>query len=138
MGGVKKGYRLRLSSPARWLRVAAFVLCGAALVGGIAYAGEALVWKVVGAVGVLFSILAVRAVVGAVVVVTPDALVVQPVWPARRRIRWYRIDHAEVIPGAWTILVELNSGDRFELPCVEDIDELYRAMEHHRTALDSA
>ncbi|MDZ7731981.1 MAG: hypothetical protein U5R31_01710 [Acidimicrobiia bacterium] len=135
---MKKGYRLRFSPLARWSRVALFVLCGAVLLSGILYAGEALIWQLLGGVGVVASVLAIRAVLGNVVVVTPEALVIQRTWPARRRIKWYRIDHAEVIPGYWTILVELNSGERFELPCVEHIDDLYHAMEHYRTALDSA
>jgi hypothetical protein len=38
----------------------------------------------------------------------------------------------------WVLVIELVSGDRFELPCVEHLDDLYRHLEHYRKALDTA
>ena len=138
MGGVTHGYRLRMSPLARWFRVALFVVCGFVLLSGIIYAREGLFWQVLGAVGVVGSVLAIRIVLGPAVVVTPDELIVQRNWPIKRRMKWYRIDHAEVIPGMWVLVVELISGERFELPCVEHLDDLYANLEHYRKALDSA
>jgi hypothetical protein len=138
MGGVKHGYRLRMSPLARWFRVSLFAVCGLILLSGIAFAGEGLFWQVLGAVGVVGSVFAIRIVLGPAVVVTPDELVVQRNWPVKRRIKWYRIDHAEVIPGMWVLVIELISGERFELPCVEHLDDLYANLEHYRKALDSA
>lgn len=135
---VKRGYRLRMSPIARWSRVALFTVCGLILLSGIFVTVEGLFWKVVSALGVVASVLAIRIVLGPAVVVTPDELIVQRNWPLRRHIKWYRIDHAEVIPGVWVLLVELISGERFELPAVEHLDDLYADLEHYRKALDSA
>jgi len=138
MEQVKHGYRLRMSPLARGLRVALFVVCGAILLSGIFYAEEGLFWQALGVVGVVGSLLAIRLVLGPVVVVTPDELVLQRNWPMKRRIKWYRIDHAEVIPGMWALVIELASGARSELPCVEHLDDLSADLEHYRKALDSA
>jgi hypothetical protein len=138
MGTVKHGYRLRMSPLARWLRVALFVVCGLVLLSGIVYAGEGLFWQILGAIGVVGAALAIRIVLGPAIVVTPTELIVQRNWPLKRRIRWYRIDHAEVIPGMWVLVIELISGERFELPAVEKLDDLYAHLEHYRKALDSA
>lgn len=138
MDKVKYGYRLRMSPLARWSRVALFVVCALILASGIAFAGEALLWQILGALGIVAAVLAIRVVLGPVVVITPDELIVQRNWPLKRRMRWYRIDHAEVIPGMWVLVIELVSGERFELPCVEHLDELYEHLEHYRKALDSA
>jgi hypothetical protein len=135
---VKHGYRLRMSPLARWLRVALFVVCGLILLSGVLYAGEGLLWQALGLVGVVGSVFAVRIVLGPAVVVTPDELIVQRNWPVKRRIKWYRVEHAEVIPGMWVLVIELISGERFELPCVEHLDDLYANLEHYRKALDSA
>lgn len=138
MVGVKRGYRLRMSPIARWSRVVVFVVCGLVLLSGIFYADEGVFWQALGVVGVVGAVLAIRLVLGPAIVVTPDELVVQRNWPLKRRIKWYRIDHAEVIPGMWVLVVELISGERFELPAVEHLDELYADLEHYRKALDSA
>jgi hypothetical protein len=127
-----------MSPLARWLRVGVFVLCAAVLASGIAYAGEGWFWKALGVIGIVGAGLAIRIVVGPVVYVTPTELVIARNWPLKKRIKWYRVDHAEVIPGMWIIVLELISGERFELPCVERIDDLYRHLEHYRKALDSA
>jgi hypothetical protein len=39
--------------------------------------------------------------------------------------------------GSGTLEIELNSGERLALPCVENLDDLYHRMEHHRQALDA-
>lgn len=93
-------------------------------------------WTSAAVGGLVAAVVGIRTLWGAVVVVTPEELVVQPSWPLKRRIRWYRIEHVEVVPGLWTLLVELISGDRVELPCVERFEELYRLVEQRRRALD--
>jgi hypothetical protein len=127
-----------MSPITRALRVLVFTVCGLVLLAEASWSAVGWVWRLISAIGVVAAVLAVRIVLGPAIVVTPDALVIQRTWPAKRRIPWYRIDHAEVMPGFWTILVELIDGERLELPCVEHIDDLYANLEHYRTALDSA
>ena len=74
----------------------------------------------------------VAAVANLFVGMTESALVVQPYWPQRRRIPWYRIDQVEVVAESWSLVVELNSGERLALPCVEHVDDLYERVVHHR------
>jgi hypothetical protein len=135
---MKRGYRLRMAPLTRALRVAVFVVCGLILASGAVFGVEAWYWRLLSGIGAVSAVLAMRVVLGSIVVVTERDLVLQWTWPLRRRIPWYRVDHAEVMPGAWTILVELIDGERFELPCVEDIDGLYHDLEQRRKALDSA
>src|SRR5262245_32421421 len=127
-----------MSPITRSLRVLVFTFCGLILLVEASLSAVGWFWRAISAVGVLAAMLAVRIVLGPAVVVTSNALIIQRTWPAKRRIPWYRIDHAEVMPGFWTILVELIDGERLELPCVEHIDDLYENLEHYRTALDSA
>ena len=42
-----------------------------------------------------------------------------------------------MIPGFWNLEIELNSGERVELPPVQNLNELYEEIERHRTALDA-
>ena len=69
--------------------------------------------------------------------VRPRGLRLQRNWPFRRDIPWYRILQIDVIPGFWNLEIELNSGERLALPCVEHLNDLYHRMEHHRQALDA-
>jgi hypothetical protein len=87
--------------------------------------------------GLLSSLAVLRVIVGAVVVVRDDGLRIQKVWPLRRDIPWYRILAVDVVPGFWHLEIELNSGERLELPPVADLEALYRDIERHRTALDA-
>lgn len=100
-------------------------------------ASPSVIWTVVSVVGIAIALMGLRAVLGRAVLVESDALVVQPYWPKRRRVLWYRIDQVEVVPESWSLVVELNSGERIALPCVEQVDDLYERVEHHRKALDS-
>ena len=56
-------------------------------------------WRFVTLVGLITSILAIRTVVGAVLIVSDKGLRVQKAWPKRRDISWYRILATDVIPG---------------------------------------
>jgi len=137
MGLVRsKGYRLRMSPLARSLRVGLFVVLALLFVPGI-IAGIDLWWRVVSAAGLIASVLALRTLLGPVVVVRQKGLRIQRNWPLRRDVTWYRILTIDVIPGFWNLEVELNSGERLSLPCVEDLDDLYQRMETHRQALDA-
>lgn len=138
MGGVKRsGYRLRMSIVRR--AILTVVLAGLAVffVPGV-LAGELSVWwRALSLVGFVTALLGLRTVLGRVIVVRPEGLRLQRSWPIRRDIRWYRILEIDVIPGFWNLEIELNSGERLTLPCVERLDELYENMERHRQALDA-
>lgn len=111
-------------------------LCIFLLAGGIG-TSPSIVWTAISVFGIAVAVVGLRAILGRAVVVRPDALIVQPYWPIRRQVPWYRIEHVEVVPESWSLLVELNSGERLGLPCVERVDDLYERVDHHRKALDS-
>ena len=48
-----------------------------------------------------------------------------------------RIYGVDVIPGTWTLEVELNPGERVSLPCVDRVDDLYERVEAARAQLGS-
>ena len=130
------GYRLRRRTFVRVLWVVVYGLCIFLLASGIG-TSPSLVWTAVSVAGIVIALVGLRAVLGRAVLVESDALVLQPYWPRRRRLPWYRIDHVEVVPESWSLVVELNSGERIALPCVEQVDDLYERVERHRRALDS-
>ncbi len=94
-------------------------------------------WRLVSLAGVVTSVLAIRTLLGAVLIVRDEGLRLQKVWPRRRDIPWYRILATDVVPGFWNLEIELNSGERVELPPVADLNALYDDIERHRTALDA-
>jgi hypothetical protein len=131
---IRHRYRLRMSPTVRVLRVSLFSLCVLFLASGLATGSF---WfSFFGVAGAVVALAGVRMMLGPVVVVDDANLTIQPYWPIRRRVPWYRIDHAEVVPGTWCLLIEMNSGERFELPCVSDFDDLYEQVEGRRKALD--
>ncbi|MBI2705991.1 MAG: hypothetical protein HYX32_11990 [Actinobacteria bacterium] len=86
----------------------------------------------------LCSIAGIRVLWGASIIAGPDGLrVYRPWWPLHRDIDWYRILATDIIPGFWFLELEMNSGERLELPSVEHMDELYQQIEDFRTRLDS-
>lgn len=129
-------YRLAMTPLARVVRVVALTAIGVFFV--MLAAGEAVepLWRAFAVVGAASSVLAVRIVVGPAVVVGNRGLRVYRAWPLRRDVPWYRILEVEVVPVAWVLEVELNSGERFELPVVERLNELYHAIEDRRHRLD--
>jgi len=130
-------YRWRLSRVSRAIRVAVLLLTVVFFVPGVVDAGISLWWRAVCVVGLVTAVLAIRTVVGPVLVVREEGLRVQKAWPKRRDIPWYRILATDVVPGFWNLELELNSGERVELPPVDDLDALYADIERHRTALDA-
>jgi hypothetical protein len=133
----KKGYRLRMSPVRRTLLVALLALTAVFFVPGIFAPGLSFWWHALSLFGLLTALAGLRILLGSVIVVRPEGLRVQRNWPLRRNIPWYRMLEIDVIPGFWNLEVELNSGERLSLPCVENLDDLYHRMEHHRQALDA-
>jgi hypothetical protein len=121
----------------RILLTIVLVVIAVFFVPGIGAPGLPLWWHILSVVGLLTAFAGLRIVLGSVVVVRPTGLRIQRNWPIRRDIRWYRILAIDVIPGFWNLEIELNSGERIALPAVEDLDDLYHRMEHHRQALDA-
>jgi hypothetical protein len=136
-GVVRSGYRLRMSPVRRWGTVVVLIAAGVFFVPGIVTAGFDLWWRALSVVGLVTAVLGLRAVLGSVLVVRDEGLRIQRSWPLRRDVRWYRMLQVDVIPGFWNLEVELNSGERLVLPCVDDVDRLYEEMERHRQALDA-
>src|SRR4051794_20567611 len=130
-------YRLRMSPVARVARVALLSFLALVFVPGVVASGLELWWRLVSLVGLVTSVLGARMMIGSVLVVRDDGLRIQKNWPHRRDIPWYRILASDVIPGFWNLELELNSGERVELPPVGDINALYADIERHRTALDA-
>jgi len=130
-------YRLRMTRTRRAATVVLLVVVGVLLVPGIVGAGLELWWRALSLVGLASAVAGLRIVLGPVLVVRERGLLILRHWPLRRDIPWYRILQIDVIPGFWHLEIELNSGERIALPCVDDIDGLYRTMERHRQALDA-
>jgi hypothetical protein len=126
-----------MSRASRALRVGILLLTVAFFVPGVIDDGISLWWRAVCVVGLVTAVLAIRTVVGAVLIVREEGLRVQKAWPKRRDIPWYRILATDVVPGFWNLELELNSGERVELPPVEDLNALYDDIERRRTALDA-
>ena len=92
-------------------------------------------------VGLVSAVLGIRTLLGSVLVVRDEGLRIQKNWPRRRDIPWYRILATDVIPGFWNLEIELNSGERVELPPVQDLTALYdghRAPPHRPRRLSRA
>lgn len=133
----KKGYRLRMSALRRIFLVGLLALLAVFFVPGIFAPGLRLWWHGLSLLGLGTALAGLRILLGPVLVVRPEGLRMQRNWPFRRNIPWYRILEIDVIPGFWNLEIELNSGERLSLPCVEHLEDLYNRMEHHRQALDA-
>lgn len=120
------------------MQVVVLGLCFVFFLPGLFGPGLDLAWRLLSLVGLVTSLLALRVVLGAAVVVREEGLRIQRLWPLTRDLPWYRILSTEVIPGFWFLELELNSGERVELPCVEHLDDLYERIEAHRRDLDAA
>lgn len=94
-------------------------------------------YRMLSLVGLLSSIYGLRIVLGPAVEVRRDELRLMKSWPRRRDIAWYRILEVDIVPGYWLLDIELNSGERIELPCVERVDDLYERIEELRSRLDA-
>ncbi len=131
------GYRRRMPALRRWSLTAVYALLALISLGGMVTEGADLAWRALSATALMLALWSIRIVHGRAIVVSDEYLRVQDRWPLKRDIPWYRILEVEVIPGLWTIGIELNSGVRIELPCVEDLDELYERIEERRHELGS-
>lgn len=104
---------------------------------GLASPDLAVEYRIICVLGVGSALFSLRAVLGRVLIVGSDGLVIQRYWPVRRFIAWYRIELVDVLPGFWNLELQLNSGERVELPPVDDLDGLYRTVEDRRSHLDA-
>jgi len=129
-------YRLRMSRTARVGCSVLYAVIGVVLAVGAVTAGVDTAYRVVCVIGLGSVAFSLRAILGTVIVARDDALVVQRYWPVRRVVPWYRIEVVDVLPGFWNLELQLNSGERIELPPVDELDELFRLVEHQRTHLD--
>lgn len=120
----------------RWAMVVLLSVIAVVMVPGVFGTAVDVAWRLVAFVGFVTALLGVRTLLGPIVVVGSDGLVVQKNWPLRRRIAWHRILGVDVVPGFWNLEVELNSGERVTLPCVEHLDTLYEDVESRRQAID--
>lgn len=134
---VVRRFRLRMSPVARALRAGVLGVIGVLFVPQLLTPGADAGWRLVALAGVASSVYGLRIVLGPAVVVRPEGLVLLHRWPRRREIPWYRFLEVDVVPGAWMLEVELNSGERLVLPAVEHVDVLYEAIEEHRHLLDA-
>ena len=136
-GAVTTRYRLRMSPITRALRTVVLGAIGVcfvpALFGGNVDPG----WRLLSLVGLLSSAYGLRIVLGPAVEVRHEGLRLMKSWPRRRDIAWYRILEVDIVPGYWLLDIELNSGERIELPCVEHVDDLYERIEELRQRLDA-
>ena len=96
--------------------MALLVVVGAVLVPGAVTGAFELWLRLLSLVGIVSAVLGIRMMVGAVLIVRDEGLRIQKSWPRRRDIAWYRILATDVIPGFWNLELELNSGERLELP----------------------
>jgi hypothetical protein len=130
-------FKLRISPIARWVRVGVLSVLALIFVPGV-IAGAFEWWmRLLSLIGLMTALLGIRMLVGAVLVVREEGLRIQKNWPHRRDIPWYRILATDVVPGFWNLELELNSGERVELPPVQNLTGLYDQIERHRTALDA-
>jgi hypothetical protein len=95
-------------------------------------------WRAFSTAALLSCLGGLRVLWGAAVVVGPSGLrIYRPSWPLRRNLGWHRILATDIIPGFWFLEIEMNSGERIQLPSVEHLDDLYVQIEDYRTRLDS-
>ncbi len=99
--------------------------------------GVDLQYRVLSLAGFASSLYGLRIVLGPSIEVRADGLTILQHWPFRRDLRWYQILEVDVIPGYWMLSIELNSGERIDLPCVEDVDALFDDIEERRHLLDA-
>ena len=94
-------------------------------------------WRSMAVLAVACGVAGLRVLWGAAVVVGERGLrIYRPWWPLRRDLAWHRILATDIIPGFWFLEIEMNSGERIELPCVEHMDRLFDQIEEYRTRLD--
>lgn len=134
---VVRRFRLRMHPVARVVRAGVLGIIGVLFVPQLLSPGADPGWRAVALAGVVSAGYGLRIVLGAAVVVRPEGLLLLGRWPRRREIPWYRILEVDVVPGAWALEMELNSGERLGLPVVEHVDALYEAIEEHRHLLDA-
>lgn len=112
----------------RWLTVGLLVVIAMIMAPGIISAAVDFQWRLVALFGVVTAVSGVRTLLGPIVVIDSGELVIQKNWPFRRRIPLNQINGIDVVQGFWNLEVELESGERVVLPCVEHLDALYEDL----------
>ena len=133
----RTGFRLRVSIVGRVWRTAVMLLGVLLFVPAALNGSFELWWRIGAGLAALSSLVGLRLLWGAVLVVRPAGLRIQRNWPLRRDVAWYRLESIEVVPGVWNLDLVLNSGERLVLPPVHDLERLYALVEQHRAALDA-
>ncbi|MCX7620723.1 MAG: hypothetical protein N2037_07780 [Acidimicrobiales bacterium] len=105
--------------------------------GGVVADGGDPSWRLLSAIAFVLALWSIRIIHGRAIIVSDRYLRLQDRWPLKRDIPWYRILEVDVVPGLWTLEIELNSGLRIQLPCVEGFDDLYERIEQHRHEIGS-
>jgi hypothetical protein len=132
------GYRLRFRLLTRVSWTVLLMFTAVFFVPAVANSAFDFWWRALSTFAVLCSLGGLRVLWGAAVVVGPRGLrVYTPSWPLRRNLGWHRILATDIIPGFWFLEIEMNSGERIELPSVEHLDDLYEQIEDYRTRLDT-
>ena len=133
------GYRLRFRLGVRVSWTALLVFSIAFLVPVVTAPSLDIWWHLLGVSGIVSALAGLRVMWGAAIVVGAEGLrIYRPWWPLHRDIAWYRILATDIIPGFWFLEIEMNSGERIELPCVEHMDELYERIESYRRQILAA
>jgi hypothetical protein len=133
----RRGYRLQMTALARVWRVILYGVLAVLFLPGLfdpAYPG---ILRLGSLAGLGLSAFGLRIVLGPAVVLRAEGLRIFHWWPRRRDIAWYRVFAVDVVPGRWLLELELNSGERIELPVVERVDQLYEQIEDLRQRLDA-
>jgi hypothetical protein len=133
------GYRLRFRLGVRVSWTALLLFSIAFLVPVVGASALDLWWHLLGITGIVSALAGLRVMWGSAIVVGPEGMrVYKPWWPLHRDFAWYRILATDIIPGFWFLEIEMNSGERIELPCVEHMDELYERIEDYRRQILAA
>ena len=129
-------YRLRMSGFTRISRTILLSVLAIVFV-PMFVGGVDVQYRVLSLVGFACSLYGLRVLHGPTIEVRPDGLTILKHWPFRRDLRWYQIFAVDVVPGYWMLSIELNSGERIDLPCVEEVDDLFEQIESRRHLLDA-
>jgi hypothetical protein len=130
-------YRLAMRPAARVWRVVLYSVLGALFIPGLVDPAVTALFRLGAVLGIALAVAGLRIVLGPAVVVRDAGLRVFTWWPRHRDLAWYRVFAVDVVPGAWQLELELNSGERVLLPAVERVDELYERIEELRQHLDA-
>ena len=120
------GFKRRMP---RWLRIVqtlVAVFAGVALTQVALTPTEPLSWRLVCGIGVLISAAAVRTLWAPIVTVGFDGVTMWHRWPIPERVRWDQVGIVDIDQPTWRVVLQLHEGQIVALPCVEELEPLYR------------